>query len=475
MRKSLLTFLVSFITVLSFGQDTFSTIDTITCDTYTAPNMQIYTSSGTYMATIPNVNMADSIITINLTVKNSTLSSITETSCAPYLAPDGQFYMETGVYTAIIPNAVGCDSTITIDFTTTNETLDEMETACESFTNEHGVVYTATGIYTYYRAGNGCDTIITLDLTILNNSTHSLIEELVCMAYMAPDGQELTESGVYEITIPNAAGCDSIITIDLTVTVPTMSSITESACVEYTAPDGEVYTTSGVKTAIIPNAAGCDSTITINLTINNHKTNTITVSSCGTYTAPDGQTYTTSGIRTAMIPSAAGCDSTITINLTVNPIVNASTTIQGDSSITALPIDMSYQWINCSDNSIIVSATNQILEPMSGSYAVIVTNSAGCSDTSTCVNISNTANLNENDLNGLISIFPNPSSDFITISLPENNSFEILISDVNGKLIQEISTYKNSEMISVSNLESGIYMISFQSESGKTIKRFVKN
>ncbi|MBN2349672.1 MAG: T9SS type A sorting domain-containing protein, partial [Bacteroidales bacterium] len=36
----------------------------------------------------------------------------------------------------------------------------------------------------------------------------------------------------------------------------------------YTAPDGTIYTTSGTKTAVIPNAAGCDSTITINLTVN---------------------------------------------------------------------------------------------------------------------------------------------------------------------------------------------------------------
>jgi hypothetical protein len=34
-----------------------------------------------------------------------------------------------------------------------------------------------------------------------------------------------------------------------------------------TAPDGQVYTTSGMKTAIIPNSVGCDSTITIDLTI----------------------------------------------------------------------------------------------------------------------------------------------------------------------------------------------------------------
>ncbi len=47
----------------------------------------------------------------------------------------------------------------------------------------------------------------------------------------------------------------------------TSSTITVSACFNYIAPDGQIYTTSGVKSAVIPNKAGCDSTITINLTV----------------------------------------------------------------------------------------------------------------------------------------------------------------------------------------------------------------
>lgn len=68
---------------------------------------------------------------------------------------------------------------------------------------------------------------------------------------------------------------DSSLDTDSTIIIPvvinslhTSSTITETACGGYTAPDGTIYTTSGIKTAVIPNAAGCDSTITINLTIN---------------------------------------------------------------------------------------------------------------------------------------------------------------------------------------------------------------
>lgn len=72
------------------------------------------------------------------------------------------------------------------------------------------------------------------------------------------------------LTVTDAIlGTDSTIVIPIVInSLHTSSTITEMACDSYTAPDGQVYTTSGIKTATIPNAAGCDSTITINLTIN---------------------------------------------------------------------------------------------------------------------------------------------------------------------------------------------------------------
>ena len=49
--------------------------------------------------------------------------------------------------------------------------------------------------------------------------------------------------------------------------ISTASAIVEFACHSYTAPDGHQYNTSGIYTATIPNSVGCDSVITINLTI----------------------------------------------------------------------------------------------------------------------------------------------------------------------------------------------------------------
>ncbi len=64
-------------------------------------------------------------------------------------------------------------------------------------------------------------------------------------------------------------GCESdLSSIVVIVNKPSTATINSIVCDSYTAPDGKVYTTSGTKTAVVPNVAGCDSTITINLTVN---------------------------------------------------------------------------------------------------------------------------------------------------------------------------------------------------------------
>ncbi len=100
------------------------------------------------------------------------------------------------------------------------------------------------------------------------NTTNTLnISE--CETYTVPSTHgTYTTSGVYHDTIPNAAGCDSILTINLTIKHNTTSTISPTVCGTYQVPSGhESYTTSGVYHDTIPNAAGCDSIITINLTI----------------------------------------------------------------------------------------------------------------------------------------------------------------------------------------------------------------
>ena len=79
--------------------------------------------------------------------------------------------------------------------------------------------------------------------------------------------------------------------LDLTINNSTSSTDTHVACDEFMwFCDGNTYTASNnTATYVYTNAAGCDSTVTLDLTINNSTSNTTTATACDTYTwAVDG-------------------------------------------------------------------------------------------------------------------------------------------------------------------------------------------
>ena len=252
------------------------------------------------------------------------------------------------------------------------------------------------------------------------------------------------------------------------------NSLSVTACDSYTAPDGVIYTTSGVKTAVIPNAAGCDSTITIDLTINQSSASSITEAACGSYTAPDGVIYTTSGVKTAVIPNAAGCDSTITINLTINT-VDVSVT-QNGAILTANATGVLYQWLDCNNGySAIIGETGQSFSATrNGSYAVRVTQN-NCPDTSACYAVT-TVGILENTFSNEIRVYPNPTDGIIKIDLGEALPESVVsLNDVNGRLIWQ-STYKNTQMFELNlTVHPGIYLLTINSGNRKATIRLIKN
>jgi hypothetical protein len=78
-----------------------------------------------------------------------------------------------------------------------------------------------------------------------------------------------TGTQTYTLTGTNAQGCSATDQVIVTVNPQTSSTQTQTALDSYTWPVNEqTYTQSGTYTETIPNAAGCDSTITLNLSLN---------------------------------------------------------------------------------------------------------------------------------------------------------------------------------------------------------------
>jgi hypothetical protein len=259
--------------ILTVGGTSSSITDTV-CYPYKSPSGKYtYTSSGVYKDTISNKINCDSVITLNLTINSSTSATINPVECASYTSPSGKYvWTAGGKYRDTIPNSQNCDSLLTIFLTINQASLKVVPvTACNSYTSPSGkYVWTTSGTHfdTLLKV-NGCDSIIETVLTI-NKSSTSNVSISACETYTSPSGKYVwTSSGTYNDTIANVSNCDSFMTINLAINDPTSASITEVACNSYISPSGNYeWTVSNTYMDTIPNSNGCDSVITINLTVN---------------------------------------------------------------------------------------------------------------------------------------------------------------------------------------------------------------
>src|SRR5690606_13358728 len=112
-------------------------------------------------------------------------------------------------------------------------------------------------------------------------------------------------------------------------------------------------------------ANGCDSIVTLNLTINNPTTGTDVQTACNSYTWIDNNTYTASNntaTHTIVGGAANGCDSIVTLNLTITTVDN-STTLNANT-ISANQNGATYRWLDCNNgNAVISGETAQSFTP----------------------------------------------------------------------------------------------------------------
>ncbi len=81
----------------------------------------------------------------------------------------------------------------------------------------------------------------------------------------------------------------------------------------------------------------------------------------------------------------------------------------------------------------------------------------------------------ENMKHNSVSIYPNPTNGIINVELSNNNTHQLTISDIMGKILVKRTTDEQNKTINLSNFESGIYIISIQTDKEifktKIIKR----
>ncbi|MBI2280336.1 MAG: SBBP repeat-containing protein [Bacteroidetes bacterium] len=330
-------------------------------------------------------------------------------------------------------------------------------------------------------ASAGGTDIFVLKLGVSCTPTSSTINPVACNTYTSPSGNYTwTTSGAYTDTILNTGGCDSVMTINLTINNSATGTDTRTECNTLMWIDGNTYTTNNnVATFnIIGGAAnGCDSLVSLDLTIIPSATGTDTRTECNTLTWIDGNTYTTSNntVTFNIVNGAAnGCDSLVSLDLTINTVDTSVTNT--DPMLTANAVGANYKWLDCNNSYAIISGEiAQVFTATSnGNYAVEVTQN-GCTDTSACYQVV-TVGIADASAFANISLYPNPTTGLITINFDNNNIIGVRVVDVIGKEI----TYKNTSNQSQINLEikgeKGLYFVEvIDVSNSKMIYKIVKN
>lgn len=259
-------------------------------------------------------------------------------------------------------------------------------------------------------------------------------------------------------------------------------TITVVTCGDYTSPGGDLYTAQGnyLFTDVISslNCPGCDSLITVDLTITNPDTS-MTVYACNEYYTPSGNYYNTLGnfVFTDIVPSIAcpGVDSIINIDLTITD--NLDLTIYAFSGVVFVNQNGAiYQWLDCDNNyAPIAGATDQDFVPTSdGNYACYVT-LGNCSDTTVCKYVESTfgVGISEND-NPTINLYPNPTHDMVYLSAPNQIIQSIELIDIKGQIMrsyEDITT--NPFEIEIGQFDGGVYFLEIQTDRRRWRKRLI--
>jgi gliding motility-associated-like protein len=265
---------------------------------------------------------------------------------------------------------------------------------CDTVFQWNGQTLSESGVFLASTENDaGCDSISILRLQ-LGQSFNIQQNLAICTAQLpySWNGLTFSEGGSQTALLSSTSGCDSTVTLNLSVGDVTSYTDVQTACEAFTWIDGITYSGSTNTPVIVLSGAssgGCDSVVTLNLTILQNAGSVQNITECGVYENELGQVFTQNGSYTLSLTAASGCDSVVTFNINILPlpvVVAASsvTTVnQGQSVELSASGASSYQWLPSDAVSCDTCPNTQAFPTTSASYIVIGTDSAGCTQSDT--------------------------------------------------------------------------------------------
>ena len=301
--------------------------------------------------TLSNWLGCDSIVTVSVSAFPASSSTLNAKACP------GSFYTYNGVDLAVgqsqnftLSNWLGCDSIVTVTvsaFQTSSSTLNAK--ACPGSFYTYNGVDLAVGQSQDFTLSNflGCDSIVTVTVSAFPTSSSTLNAKACPGSFYTYNGVDLAPGQIQNFTLTNSAGCDSVVTVTVSVLPTSSSAISVGVCAHETYTyAGVVLTENTTQDFVLTNSAGCDSVVTVTVFGKPSSLEFRTENVCpGEVYIFENQAIAIGETRTFQLINSEGCDSTITIFVTSWPAPNVEleteiscpNTPTGSLSVSVLP------------------------------------------------------------------------------------------------------------------------------------------
>ena len=275
------------------------------------------------------------------------------------------------------------------------------------------------------------------------NIDHSIDSILACKSYKWTNGTTYKSSNkTASDTFVNSEGCDSIVSLRLTINQPTFKVISQNSCDNFISASLKKWVKSGIYNDTIPNFKGCDSIITYNLLIT-HTDSIITKQPTNQIVIPNGNA--------------------LFILKSNNP--NTRYQWQSDIGFGFINLSNAVQYSNVKGDTLKISNVTGSNNAQPFRCLVSLNN---CYDTSQIAVLEVSTNSKTYDVSGkkVFSIYPSPNNGQLFLNVnSELIGNQYTVCNTSGKVVCQGLVNDLITVVQLDNLNDGVYLFTLRNNN----------
>lgn len=411
--------------------------------------------------------------------------SVTLSSSGYVLAVSSPYDNQLGSVSVYSFNQEVSEWSLIGDKITSNDTLTNFGNSLSLSKNGDTLSVSATNysyggyVKSFFFQNLGCTDIVACNYdstAVIDNgsclySTNSNFDVISCEAYEW-NGNLYNTSGIYTYTTTNYVGCDSVATLNLTISNPSTNESFINSCENSFLWNGITLNYSGTYIYNFTNQHGCDSISILHLSIQNSTTSILDTSICDNSFFWNDNLYTSSGVYSYNTTNELGCDSVAILDLTLHEKPDSIFIEQYWSTTLMTEERFFHQWYL--NDSPILNENSSILNiSQGGSYVVESIDSVGCKTLSEPFVIGNLLKSIDKSID--FNVYPNPTNNIVNVDIEGIDiDANIIISDHIGQTLKTIKLKDSkSNLIDISHLDSGSYTITIKLANGLNLSKTI--